>query len=148
MNLSDKINQDYISAYKSGEELKVSVLRMVKSSIKNEEISIKEELSDDDIIKVLKKEIKQRKDSAEEYRKADTNDKAEKEESEAKLIESYLPNQLSDEEIRQIIKEMIKETGANDISKMGQIIGAVMAKHGTEADGSIVARIAKEELQV
>lgn len=146
MSLIDKINQDFITAYKAKEELNVSVLRMLKSSLKNEEINKKAPLIDEDAIKVLKKEAKQRRDSAAEYHKVGQNTAAENEENELKIIETYLPKQLSEEEIRQIVSEKIEETGAKAMTDMGKVIGPIMAAHGSEVDGATVSKIVKELL--
>ncbi|MFA4996247.1 MAG: GatB/YqeY domain-containing protein [Patescibacteria group bacterium] len=147
MTLKEQIERDFIDAYKSREELKISVLRLVKSALKNEEISKKKELSEDEAVAVLKHEAKQRKDSIEEFKKADKLEAAEKEESELLIINSYLPEQLSEDDIRDIVLATKDELGISDVSQMGKLIGAVMAKHGNSVDGSLVSKIVREILQ-
>jgi len=147
MSIKDQIEKNYIDAYKSREELKISVLRLVKSALKNEEISKKKELSEDEVIAVLKREAKQRKDSIEEFKKGNKLEAAKKEGSELSIIESYLPEQLSEDDVRNIVIATKDELGISDASQMGKLIGAVMAKHGNSVDGSLVSKIAREILQ-
>lgn len=142
-----KIESDYIKAYKNREELIISVLRLVKSAIKNEEIRKKGKLAEDDVITVLKKEAKQRKESVQEFRNTNKTEAAEREESELAIIESYLPKQLSEDETRELVLKTIKELDINSESEMGKLIGGVMSKYGNSVDGGTVSRIAKEILQ-
>ncbi len=146
MSLVDKINTDFIQAYKLRDEFTSGVLRMIKSSLKNEEIAKKSALSDEEAIKVLKKEAKQRKDSAIEYRNGGKSETAENEEKEASLIETYLPQQLSEEDIRILVTNKIQDLGAASQSDMGKVIGSIMAEHGKVVDGAIVSRLTKELL--
>lgn len=144
--LKEQIEKDFIEAYKSHEELKVSVLRMLKSSIKNAEIEKKTELNDSDVIAVIKKEVKQRKDSIEAYKEAGRNDSVEQENKEMELLSSYLPSQMSEEEIRTIAEEAITQTNASGMQDMGKVIGNIMQKHGDSVDGGTVSKIVKELL--
>jgi len=146
MTIKEQIDSDFLTAYKAHDTLRVSVLRMIKSSIKNAEISKKEELSDSDVISVLKKEIKQRIDSIEAYKKADRTDSAEQEEKEMEMISVYLPKQLSKEEIRKIAEETIGLTNASGMQDMGKVIGMIMQKHGDNVNGELVSSIVKEFL--
>ena len=146
MTIKEQIEKDFLKAYKSHEELKVSVLRMLKSSIKNAEIDKKTELNDSDVIAVLKKEIKQRKDSIEAYKEAGRDDSALQESKEMELLSSYLPNLMSEEEIRTIAEETITQTSASGMQDMGNVIGAIMQKHGDNVDGGAVSKVVKELL--
>jgi len=144
--LRAKIETDYIEAYKNREELKISVLRLIKSALKNEEINKKAELSEEDVVKSLRREAKQRKDTILEYKKADQSEAAAKEEAELKIIESYLPSQLSEEDTKKIVEDTINELGITDKSQIGKLIGAVMSKGGGTVDGGMVAKIANQIL--
>lgn len=146
MKLTEQIETDYIDAYKNREELKISVLRLIKSALKNDEISKKAELSEDEVIKTLKREAKQRKDTIIEYKKAGKDEAAAKEEAEIKIIEEYLPEQLSKEETRRLVESTISELGITEKSQIGQLIGAVISKSGGKADGGTVAKIANQVL--
>lgn len=145
-DLISRINSDFLSAYKAHDDLRVSVLRMIKSSIQNAEIAKKETLADSDIVAVLKKEIKQRKDSIEAYEKAGRDDSASLEKKEMEIISTYLPSQMSTEEIRKIAEESINQLGASGMQDMGKVIGSIMQKHGDSVDGGAVSSIVKELL--
>jgi len=146
MAIKDRIEKDFIDAYKTHDELRVSVLRMTKSSIKNAEIAQKAELNDSDVIAVLKKEIKQRKDSIEAYKNASRDDSVAQEEKELEILSSYLPSQLSEGEIKKIAEEAIIQTNASGMQDMGKVIGLIMKDHGDSVDGGVVSRIVKELL--
>jgi hypothetical protein len=147
MSIKAKIEQDFIEAYKNREELKVSVLRLVKSAVKNAEIQKKEELTDDDVITVMKKEAKQRRETIKEFEKANQLEAAKKEEMELNIIEAYLPKQLSEDEVKNIVQSTINELDIENQAQIGKLIGAVMSKCGNLVDGNTVSRIARETLQ-
>lgn len=144
--LKDQINKDYLESYKAHEEIKTSVLRLVKSAIQNAEIAKKEALTDDEIVALLKREVKQREESAEVYIKGNNLETAEKERAEAALIGQYLPKQLSETETREIVQKVLKDNAITDKSKMGQAIGLIMKEYGNQIDGKMVASIVSQEL--
>jgi uncharacterized protein YqeY len=146
VSLKEIIDKDFIESYKAKEETKVSVLRMVKSAIKNSEISEKQVLTEEGIIKVLKKELKQRLDSISEYEKASRSDLVEKEKAEAVIIKSYLPADLSDEEYDRAVTDAILEIGATEMKDMGKVIALVMQKTKGSADGSKVSAMVRSKL--
>lgn len=146
MGLKDKLNEDYIYSYKQRDVQKVAILRLVLSAIKNSEIEAKKPLEDNDIIKVLKKEIKQRQETIEGLRKAGRDSEVVQEETTISLLKNYLPAELSEDEIKRIVKEAVIEVGATDIKDLGKTIALAMKKAAGKADGSVVSRIAKEEL--
>jgi uncharacterized protein YqeY len=146
MTLIEKINQDFLIAYKAKETEFVSVLRMLKSAITNKQIADKKELNDEDVVAVIKREIKQRKDSAAEYERAGRTDLSDKEMSEVKLLEKYLPTQLNDTELEAIVAQKVSETGAMGMKDMGKVIGAVMAVTKGSADGAKISEITKKLL--
>jgi uncharacterized protein YqeY len=153
MGLADKVAKDLTEAMKSkeeGRELLVSVLRMMKSAVKNAEIAQRgsgKDLSEDDIIGVLSGMVKQRTDSAEQYLAAGRGDRAEKERAEIDIIRRYLPRQLSEEELDAIIMETVRESGATGIKELGLLMKALMPKVKGKADGALVSRKAKEALE-
>lgn len=146
MGLKDKLNEDYIYSYKQRDVQKVAILRLVLSAIKNSEIEAKKPLEDNDIIKVLKKEIKQRQETIEGLNKAGRDSEVVQEETTISLLKNYLPAELSEDEIKRIVKEAVIEVGATDIKDLGKTIALAMKKAAGKADGSVVSRIAKEEL--
>ena len=147
MNLKEKIDSDLVDAIKNKDELKSSVLRMVKASIKNKEIALGKELDDLGGMEIIAKEIKQRKDSIEQFKVGNRSDLAEKEEKEITIISGYLPKQLSEEGVRKIIVEAIFKTNASSTQDMGKVMGMVMPQLKGKADGTLVSKIVKEKLQ-
>lgn len=141
-----KIDEDLKNAAKSKDTETVTVLRGLKSAIHNKEIEKKKELSEDEVIEVLKAEAKQRKDSISEFKKGSRDDLVKKEEAELKIIEKYLPEMMADEEIEKKVIEAIKKTGASGPEDMGKVMGAVMSKLKGQADGNKVSAIVKKEL--
>lgn len=146
MTLKSQLEQDFLTAYKAHEEVKVSVLRMLKSAIKNAEINAKGELSDEEVIKILRKEIKQRDEAIENYKKGNRDDLVAKDQAEIDLINPYLPAQMSEDEIEKIAVATITEMSAG-LADMGKVIGAVMQKTGGNADGALVAQLVRKNLK-
>ncbi len=147
MPLIEKIEEDFKNALKSGERLKISVLRLLKSALKNKEIELQRPLTDDDCLSVISSQIKQRRDSIEQYDKAGRSDLAQNEKAELDILAGYLPRQLSQEEIDQLIMETIKEIGARGLKDMGAVMKVLMPKVKGGADGKIVNQRVKEILE-
>ncbi|MFY0545095.1 GatB/YqeY domain-containing protein [Brevibacillus sp. H7] len=146
MSVMERLNQDMKQAMKDKAALKLSVIRMVKAALKNEEISKGRPLSEDEELTILTRELKQRRDSLQEFEKAGRQDLAEKTREEIDVLTVYLPAQLSEDEIRQIVREAIAATGAASKKEMGKVMGAIMPKVKGRADGGLVQRIVSEEL--
>lgn len=147
--MQEQIEKDLKSAMLGGDKAKAEVLRGLKGALLNEAIALSkkdEGLSDDEIQKVLVKEAKKRQESADIYKNAGETERADKELSEKTIIDIYLPEQVSEEEINNAVTEAIASTGASSASDMGKVIGVVRAKFGASADGALIAKIAKEKL--
>lgn len=142
----DKIQNDLKKAQLARDEVTVSTLRLLLSEVKNAEIAKGQDLAEQDIINVVQREIKKRKEAAEGFRKGGREEQAQKEEAEAKVLEQYLPAQLSDEELTKIVEENITEVGASSLQDMGRVIGLVMSQVAPKADGSRVSALVKERL--
>lgn len=125
---------------------KLTVIRMVRAAIKNVEIEQKRELTDDEIIQIIVREVKQRKDTIPEYTKANRIDIVEKLEKEITILQDYLPQQLTEAELTTIISQVIASTGANSSADMGKVMGSVMPKTAGRADGRLVNQIVKQLL--
>ena len=149
MDILKKINEDLITSMKSKNELKTTTLRMMKSAVKNAEIAKrgKGDLTEEDIMGVLSTMVKQRKESAEQYEKANRKDLADKENTEISIIQEYLPKQLTTEELDAIIKTTIQETGVTGMKEMGKLMKALMPKVKGKADGKLVNQMIKEILE-
>jgi len=144
MTIKEQLEKDFLTFYKAHDEAKTSILRLLKNAIKNAEIAKKDTLSDDEIIKVLQKEMKQRLEAITEYEKASRSELADKEKFESEVIKSYLPAQMGQEELTKIIEDTLEELSVHEMKDMGKAIGAVMAKVGSKTDGSTVSRLIKE----
>jgi hypothetical protein len=128
------------------DKLRVSVLRLLLSAIHNQEIEAKRELTKEEIDLVIKKEAKNRRESIDSYRQAGRKDLQEQEEAELAILADFLPQSISEEKIRQLVQEVIEEKGFLKLADFGPLMGQVMGRIGSEADGSTVARVVKEEL--
>lgn len=146
MNLKEKIDQDLIEAMKAHQEEKLSVLRMLKTSIHNAEIQKKIDLADEDILGVIQGQIKSRQDSITMYEKGNRPELAAKEKSEIEILKAYLPEQMTEDEVRQIIQKAVSDTGASSIQDMGKVMAQIMPQVKGKADGAMVSLIVKEEL--
>ncbi|GMB07580.1 hypothetical protein EDD69_108121 [Thermolongibacillus altinsuensis] len=146
MSLLERLNNDMKQAMKNKEKDKLSVIRMVKSALQNEAIKLGKELSEDEELTVLSRELKQRKDSLQEFEKAGRSDLVDKVKAEIAVIELYMPKQLSEEELVQIVKETIAEVGASSKADMGKVMGAIMPKVRGKADGSLVNKLVQQHL--
>lgn len=147
MSLNDKIIGDLTIAMKAKDADRLSVLRMVKANLMNRQIEKGEKLTDEEITKALQSLVKQRRDSVEQYEKAGRAELAEKEKSEITILEDYLPQAASKEEIEKAVAEAISETGASSMKEMGAVMKAAQAKlAGKSADGKLISETVKSKL--
>lgn len=146
--MENKLKENLKQAQLNRDGLKVSTLRLVLSEISNFRISKGSDLTDDEVISVLQKEAKKRKESIESYKKGGREELALKEESELKILEEYLPEELSNEELTKIIEESITEVGAKSLADMGRVMGIVMVKVSGQADGGKVSTLVRQKLSV
>jgi uncharacterized protein YqeY len=147
--LEEKLEQDIKAALLAGDSKKATTLRGLKSTLLNIKVATgKREtgLGDDEVIAAFAKEAKKRQESADLYKQGGNEAKADDELAEKAIIEGYLPEQLSEEELVELIDQVISETGASGPQAMGQVIGQVKAKAGATADGGLIAKLVKEKL--
>ena len=147
MSLMDKVQQDMYIAMKSGNQIKTSTLRTLLSKLKDKKIDNEGNLTDSDSIKVIQKLVKQRRESADIYRNADREELAIKEEAELFELETYLPEMMSENDIRQLIQDVIQETGAKNMADIGKVMASVMQRGAGKVDGKKVNKIVQELLQ-
>lgn len=147
MTLLSTLNTDMKTAMRAKDKERLAVIRMLKASLQNEEIKVGHELNADEELTILSREMKQRRDSLAEFEKAGREDLSEKVKIEIAIVENYLPAQLTDEEIRQIVAQAIADTGATSAKEFGKVMGAVMPKVKGKADGNQINAIVKELLQ-
>ncbi|QSI43168.1 GatB/YqeY domain-containing protein [Bacillus altitudinis] len=147
MSLLEQLNSDMKLFMKNREKDKLLVIRMVKASLQNEAIKLKKDgLTGDEELTVLSREIKQRKDSLHEFSKANRLDLVDKVQKEIDILDVYLPEQLSEEELQAVVKETIAETGASSKADMGKVMSAIMPKVKGKADGAVINRLVSEQL--
>ena len=133
--LTEKIRADLTAAMKAQEKERLSTLRMLQSAIKNEQINSGHELSDEEAMVVIRKAVKQRQDSIEQYTNAGRTELADKEKSEMELLKTYLPAEMSDEELESGLREIIASTGAQSKKDMGKVMKEATARFKGRADG-------------
>lgn len=144
--MKTRLMNDMKEAMKAKDKLKVDTIRMVNAAIKNAEINAKKELSESEVIDVIAREIKMRRDALEEYKKANRPEEMAKIKEEIDILMAYMPKQLSESEIRQIVQEIINQTSAQGAKDMGKVMGILMPKVKGKADGKLVSNIVKELL--
>ncbi|WP_077714240.1 GatB/YqeY domain-containing protein [Desulforamulus ferrireducens] len=141
-----RLMNDMKTAMKAKDKLRVDTIRMANAAIKNAEINGKKELNDGEVIEIIGKEIKMRRDALEEYKRANRLEDVAKIEKEIEILLEYMPEQLSEEELRSLIQDTIKETGAQGPRDMGKLMSALMPKVKGKADGKLVSNLVKELL--
>ena len=142
----EKLDKDMIEAMKNKEKERLTVIRMVKASLKQEQIDHKKEINDDLLIDVVNRQIKMRKDSISEFEKGDRKDLIEKTQAEIDIIMNYLPEQLSTEEVNKIIDEIFAEVNPTGPKDMGKVMQQATAKLKGKADMKEVSTIIRERL--
>jgi uncharacterized protein YqeY len=146
VKLKERLTSDMKKALKEGDKLRLSTIRMLLALIKNAEIEKRGELTEGEVVRLLKKYAKQRREAIEMYRKGGRKELVEREEAELSIVESYLPKPITDEELRKLVEETIKELSATSAKDMGRVIGAVMEKAGGTADGAKVSALVRKLL--
>lgn len=147
MSLKEQLTTDMKEAMKNHEKDRLAVIRMVRGAIRQQEIDGQKELGDEDVIAVLSKEVKMRKDSMEEFKKGGREDLVAKTQAEIDVLMPYLPAQLSEEEVRELVKAAVEQTGAATPKDMGKVMGVLMPKVKGRADGKMVNNIVRSFLQ-
>jgi uncharacterized protein YqeY len=147
MSITERLDQDMKQAMKAKDKLRLSVIRMVRTAIKNAEIDQKRTLSEDEVIAVLNRELKQSRDSLQAFEAGGRQDLIEEVQQKIAVLMDYLPQQMSEEELRAIVQSTIAETGASSKKDMGKVMSALMPKVKGRADGKLVNQIVTQELQ-
>ena len=146
MSLKLKINEDMKSAMKARQTEKLSTIRMLLAAMKQVEVDERVELDDNRIVAIITKMVKQRQDSVKIYREAKRDDMADKEAAEITVLQAYLPQQLSTDEIAAAVDKAITQTGANGMADMGKVMGILKGELAGQADMAVVSRLLKEKL--
>lgn len=147
MSLHDRLTEDLKLAMKSRDQLRMDVIRMIKAAVLNKEVELKRDLDDAEMSRVMTTLVKQRRESVEQFEKAQRAELAEKERREIDIIEAYLPKPLTHQELESLVASVIAETGSSSIKDMGQIMKAVMARvAGQPIDGKQVSDLVRSKL--
>ena len=146
MSLKEKLQEDLKSSMKNKDTIRKSVVTLIRAAIKQHEVDNRVELADDAIIDIISKQLKQRKDSLAEFEKANRDDLVEETKSEIQVLEGYLPQQLSEEELEKIVIETIAEVGATSMKDMGKIMATIKPKNAGRADGRKINELVKKNL--
>ena len=147
MSLLESLQKDMVAAMKAKDKAKLSTVRMLKAAVTNEQINVGHDLTSDEEVSVLSRELKQRKDSLEEFKAAGRDQAVADLEAEIAVVESYLPEQLSGDEVKAVVEEKIKAVGATSKADFGKVMGVLMPKLKGKADGKLVNATVKELLQ-
>tara|TARA_B100001540_G_scaffold311896_1_gene332095 strand:- start:73 stop:528 length:456 start_codon:yes stop_codon:yes gene_type:complete len=147
MKLLEKIINEMYSSMKSGDKTKANALRTLVSKLKDQQIKLRKDISDEEALKVIKTLVKQRKESAQIFLKAGREELAQKENLETSILEKYLPKMISDDEIRVLVEGIVKEIGAKDLSDIGKVMPLVMKRGKGKVDGKLANDILKELLE-
>lgn len=147
MDTQQRLLSDMKEAMKSGDKSRLSTIRLIRAAMKNAEIENRGELDEDAVVSVLSSEARKRREAIEEYRKAGRSDLAEIEENELAVIEEYLPEQLSEEELSSIVSEAVRDLGASSPGDVGKVMGAVMPRLKGRADGKKVNGMVRKMLE-
>lgn len=149
MSLKSQLQSDLLEAMKARDEVKLAALRMFKAAVMKHEVSGKGkvEATDEDVLKILKKEVKQRRDSIEQFEKGGRPELADAEHKQLEVLEAYLPEEMSEAQIKEIAQEVIQQTGASGPADMGKVMGAVMQRTAGKADGGVVRALVQEALK-
>ena len=147
MNYTEQIKNDMYVAMKSGDKIKTNILRTLLSTLKEKQIEKKKNINEDEYLSVIKRLVKQLKESADAYQKAGRSELYEKEASELAILKKYLPEILSENQTLDLVKEVIGQTSANSLSDMGKVMSLIMQKSNGKVDGNVANRLVKELLQ-
>jgi uncharacterized protein len=146
MNYKEKIEQESVAAAKGKDKIRLSALRMMKTALHNREIDLKRDLTDEEFILVLSSMVKQRRDSIEQFEKGGRADLVEQEQAELKVVQEFMPQQMSPEDIEKAIEKAIQDVGAQGVKDMGKVMKALMPVISGRADGKMVSDHVKKKL--
>ena len=146
MTLTQQIEKDFLAAYKAKEDVRVAVLRMLKTAAKNKQVDLRRELTDEEMLEVIAKQVKQRQESIDMFRTAGREQQAAQEHAEMVILQTYLPTQLSTEETAAAVDAAVAQTAASGMKDMGRVMQAVMLACKGRIDGKLVSELVKARL--
>jgi len=146
MSLLQRIEEEYIQSYKQKDTLRLNVLRLVKSALKNHQVELRRPVTEDEAVVIVQKQAKQRQDSIEQFTAANRQDLADKEAAELIILQDYLPEQISLEELTELVSKTVQELEVTNMSGMGKVMAAIMASHTGRVDGKALSSAVKARL--
>lgn len=146
MSLSERIEKDYVTAFKAKKTDEVAVLRMLKAAVKNKQVELRRELADNEILDVVAKQVKQRQESIDQFRAAGRIDLAEIEERELLILRAYLPTALSPAQLEEAVNATIQTLGASGMKDMGKVMNAILGEHAGRVDGKELSALVRAKL--
>ena len=146
MSLSERIEKDYVAAFKAKRTDEVAVLRMLKAAVKNKQVELRRELADNEILDVVAKQVKQRQESIDQFRAAGRVDLAEIEERELLILRTYLPTALSPAELEEAVTTSIQALGASGMKDMGRVMNAILSEYAGRIDGKELSALVRAKL--
>ena len=146
MSLSERIEKDYVAAFKAKRTDEVAVLRMLKAAVKNKQVELRRELADNEILDVVAKQVKQRQESIDQFRAAGRIDLAEIEERELLILRTYLPTALSPAELEEAVTTTIQTLGASGMKEMGRVMNAILGEYAGRIDGKELSALVRAKL--
>ena len=147
MSIAEQIEKDYIQAYKAKDQVRLGTLRLLKTAAKNKQVELMRPLTDEDYMNVIIRELKQRQDSIDQFNAAGRSDLADKEAAEAEVLKTYMPEQLSEEELAEVVEKVCAPLLEGGMKNMGKAINAIMADYKGRVDGKAVSAAVKASLQ-
>jgi uncharacterized protein YqeY len=144
--ISDRLSADIQASMKSGDRTRLGTMRMLATSVRNREVELRHDLTEEEFVEVVGREVKRRREAADAYADAGREEQAATERAEQEVLEAFLPEQLSDDEVTTIVDEAIQATGASGPKEVGKVMGYVMSRHKGKVDGTTVNRLARERL--
>ena len=147
MPLKEQLSDDLKDAMRQGDALRRTTIRFVLSAIHNDEIARQKDLDEDGVIQVLTKQAQQRRDSIEAFQDANRQDLADKEQAELEIIAAYLPERMTEDEVREVVRQVLSDSGSSGPQDMGKVMGRVMPKVRGKADGKMVSTMVNEMLR-
>jgi uncharacterized protein YqeY len=144
--IADRLSAQIKDAIKSGDRVRLQTLRLLATAVRNREVELRRDLTEEDLVEVATREVKRRKEAAEAYERGGRADRAEQERAEQAVLEEFLPEQASEDEVRAAIEEAVAATGASGPGDLGKVMGQVMGKLKGRVDGGEVNRLARERL--
>ncbi len=146
MGLEERLVEEMKEAMRASDKLRLSTIRMVRSSLKNKEIDLRRKLEDEEVIRVIQGMVRKGEESIEQFQMGGRTDLVEKEKKEIEILKSFLPQPISQEELIRVINETIQETQATSLKDLGKVMKSVMPKLGGKADGRLINQLVKERL--